>query len=470
VRAPLDVIALIGSGLIFWQASRNGYSLVLAPEGIPQVSVNWYALLAPVLAWIGAGLLAHRLATALLTGGRRPLARVLRPLAGELSPMVAASMGREHRLLARALTLVALTAAFSGSTAVFNATYNQQAEVDARLTNGADVTVTESPGVSVGPQAAARLARVPGVASVEPLQHRFAYVGADLQDLYGVRPSTIGAAGSLQDSWFSGGSAAQLMHSLAQRPDGVLVSEETVKDFQLNPGDLLRLRLQDGATKRFKTIPFHYVGVAKEFPTAPRDSFFVANAGYVARATGSSAVGTFLLQTGGNGPAAVASRVRGVVGTSAKVTDIASQRVVVGSNLTAVELSGLTRVELGFGLVLALASAGLALALGFRERRRTFAIAAALGARARQLGAFVWAESAFVALGGLVLGALVAVGITAMLVKVLTGVFDPPPDALAVPGWYLVAAVAVLLGGSAAAAGLTLRGLRHPRPEELRDL
>ncbi|MEA2280089.1 MAG: putative transport system permease protein [Solirubrobacteraceae bacterium] len=468
-RAPLDVIALVGSALIFWQASRNGYSLVLAPEGVPQVSVNWYALLAPVLAWIGAGLLAHRLATALLTGGRRPLARVLRPLAGELSPMVAASMGREHRLLARALTLVALTAAFAASTAVFNATYNQQAEVDARLTNGADVTVTESPGVSVGPQAAARLARVPGVASVEPLQHRFAYVGADLQDLYGVRPSTIGAAGSLQDSWFSGGSAAQLMHTLAQRSDGVLVSEETVKDFQLNPGDLLRLRLQDGATKRLKTIPFHYVGVAKEFPTAPHDSFFVANAAYVARATGSSAVGTFLVQTDGTEPAAVASRVRGVVGASAKVADIASQRVVVGSNLTAVELSGLTRVELGFALVLALASAGLALAIGFRERRRTFAIAAALGARARQLGAFVWAESAFVALGGLVLGALVAAGITAMLVKVLTGVFDPPPDAVAIPGGYLVAAVAVLLGGSAAAAGLTVRGLRHPRPEDLRD-
>jgi putative ABC transport system permease protein len=56
-----------------------------------------------------------------------------------------------------------------------------------------------------------------------------------------------------------------------------------------------------------------------------------------------------------------------------------------------------------------------------------------------------------------------------MLVKVLTGVFDPPPDAVAVPGGYLVAAVAVLLGGSAAAAGLTLRGLRHPRPEDLRD-
>ena len=49
---------------MYWQASRNGYQLVLAPEGVPQVSVNWYALLAPVLGWIGAGLLIYRLANA----------------------------------------------------------------------------------------------------------------------------------------------------------------------------------------------------------------------------------------------------------------------------------------------------------------------------------------------------------------------------------------------------------------------
>ena len=54
------------SGLVYWQASRNGYNLVLAPEGVPQVSVNWYALLAPVLGWVGAGLLAYRIADLVL--------------------------------------------------------------------------------------------------------------------------------------------------------------------------------------------------------------------------------------------------------------------------------------------------------------------------------------------------------------------------------------------------------------------
>jgi putative ABC transport system permease protein len=391
-------------------------------------------------------------------------------VAGELSPTVAATMSRQRPLLARTVALIALAAAFAGSTAVFNSTYRQQAEVDARLTNGADVTVRESPGATAGPAAGGRLAAVKGVQTVEPLQHRFAYVGADLQDLYGVRPATIGAAGKLQNAWFEGGSAKALMAQLAAKPDSVLVSAETVKDFQLHPGDLLRLRLQGGRAKRFHTVPFHYAGVAKEFPTAPTDSFLVANAAYVAKATGSDAVGTFLVQTDGTSPGTVAGRMRSALGTSAQVSDIQHQRKIVGSNLTAVELSGLTKVELGFALALAVAASGVALAVAFQERRRTFALASALGAKTRQLGGFVWGESLFVTAAGLALGAVGAAVVTEMLIRVLTGVFDPPPDTLAIPWGYLGAVVALTVGAVGTAGAATLRALRRPAVEELREL
>jgi putative ABC transport system permease protein len=250
----------------------------------------------------------------------------------------------------------------------------------------------------------------------------------------------------------------------------VLVSAETAKDFQLQPGDRINLRLQDGATKAYKTVPFHYVGIAKEFPTAPKDSFFVANQSYVSKATGSNAVGAFLVQTDGTSPATVARRLRAVVGTSAAVTNIVDQRKIIGSNLTAVELSGLTKVELGFALVLAIAASGLTLGLGFQERRRTFAIAGALGARSRQLGGFVWAESLFVMVGGLALGTLTAVAVSDLLVKVLTGVFDPPPDVLSVPWGYLAIVIVVTIAAVGAAGAVTLRALRRPAIETLRDL
>src|SRR5262249_31918707 len=161
---------------------------------------------------------------------------------------------------------------------------------------------------------------------VEPIQHRFAYVGTDLQDLYGVRPGSIRHVTALQDAYFRGGSAAGLMAQLNARPDSILVSAETVKDFQLHPGDTLNLRLVYNRTHQQRTVPFHYVGVVAEFPTAPKDSFFVANAAYIARMSGSNAVGAFLVNTGGRHTGTVAHRIQSLLGTSAQVTDISTVR------------------------------------------------------------------------------------------------------------------------------------------------
>ena len=280
MRYGVDLVLIAASLAIFYTTSRNHYTLVLAPEGVPTISVNYWAFLGPALLWIGSGLLAWRLVDAVLTH-RTLLSRGLRPMAGNLSGTVASTISRQRHLLARAIVLMALAIAFAASTATFNATYNQQAKVDAQLTAGSDVTVTESPGVRMGPNQAARLAHVAGVRHVEPMQHRYAYIGSDLQDLYGIHPATIGSATSLQDAYFQGGTARQLLAKLAAHTDGVLVSAETVHDFQLQPGDQLNLRLLDGRTGHQTKVVFHYAGVVNEFPTAPKDSFFVANADYV---------------------------------------------------------------------------------------------------------------------------------------------------------------------------------------------
>ena len=469
-RLGLDLIMLAASGFVFWASGSNNYSLVLAPEGVATLSVSYWAFLGPVLLWFGAALLLWRIVDVALGRRRGPLTRLVRPMTGRLASTTAAGITRRRRPLAGAVVLLALALSFAASTATFNATYRQQAEADALLTNGADVTVTESPGVAVGPDAAAALARIPGVRSVEPLQHRFAYVGSDLQDLYGVRPSTIASATALQDAYFVGGTARQLMATLAARPDSVLVSDETVKDFQLHAGDPINLRLQNGATKAYTTVPFHYAGIVKEFPTAPSDSFFVTNADYVARATGTPAIGTFLLDTGGRDQSLVAARVRARLGTAATVTDISQSRSRVGSSLTSVDLAGLTRIELAFAVVLAAAAAGIVLALGLAERRRTFAITTVLGASTRQLRGLVLSEAMVVTVAGLIGGALIAWALSRMLVTVLTGVFDPPPATVAVPGAYLALTVGAVLASIAAAALAGARSSTTPAVEQLREL
>ncbi|MBT2225095.1 FtsX-like permease family protein [Nonomuraea sp. NEAU-A123] len=171
LRYGLDLWLLAGSAVVFWITSRNGYQLVLVPEGLPQLSVDYWAFAGPALLWTGAGLLIWRLTMTL------PVTWAVRPLAGGLAGTVSAMLTRQRAPLARTATLAALAVAFAVSTSVFDTTYRQQAQVDAELTNGADVTVSQTSAT------AQQLAAVPGVARVEPLQHRFAYVGSDLQDL-----------------------------------------------------------------------------------------------------------------------------------------------------------------------------------------------------------------------------------------------------------------------------------------------
>ena len=303
------------------------------------------------------------------------------------------------------------------------------------------------------------------------MQHRFAYVGNDLQDLYGIDPSRIGRATTMSDAFFAGGDARATLSTLASTPDGVLVAEETVHDYQLQLGDTIRLRLQFARYHAYHTVPFTYVGVAREFPTAPRDSFLVANASYVAQTTGSGADQTLLVRTDSS-PPGVADRIREVLGpaSGATVQDIVTQQHVTLSALTAIDLAGLTRLELAAAIVLAACASGLVLALGLVERRRTFAIAAALGAKRRQLGAFIWSEAAFVTLGGILLGASIGVGIAEVLVKILTGVFDPPPEHLSAP-WAYLAALLTAIGASVLVAGFVMGAVtRRSGMETLRDL
>jgi putative ABC transport system permease protein len=469
-RVYLDVIVLGTAALAFWQSASSGYQVVLAPEGVAQTAVSYQTFLAPVGLWIGGGLLTLRLCAGGLARGRDALAAALRPLAHGLARIVATALGRQRLRVAQGVVLVALAFSFAISTAVFNMTYNAQARVDAELTNGADVTVTGTTTAPPGDRFAA-LRAVPGVVGIAPMQHRFAYVGNDLQDLYGIDPAHIGEATNMANAFFANGSARDTLAALAAHRDGVLVSQETVNDFQLNPGDQLNLRLQNSADHQYHVIPFHFIGVVREFPTAPKDSFLVANASYVAEQTGTPAAEIVLLRAAGD-PAALAARVQDVVGSlaGAKVSELGATQRTISSSLTAIDLGGLTELELGFALLLVAGATGLVLALGLAERHRTYAILAALGARSDQLGAFLWSEAALLLLGGGIAGGVLGFALAQLLVTVLMGVFDPPPDALAVPWAYLALLAVAAVGATAGAVLGAQRAARQAVVAALRDI
>jgi putative ABC transport system permease protein len=457
-RLYLDVLFLAGSGLVYWLTVRTGFSAVINPDSNPTLSLSVYMFFAPALLWLGAALLLVRLRGSFLTwlagraGGDR---------ASTWRGFLLASAGRRGAAINRGLLVAGLLLAFGVNLGLFAATYDQQARVDAQLTLGADVVATAPPGAIQRYALEQRVAQLAGVAGTTALDHSYAYVGPDLQDILGINAQTFTRGTSVRDSYFLGGSAAQILARLRATPDGVLVSKETISDYSLRLGDLLKLRTLDRANGRFKVVPFHVVGVVREFPAAPRDSFMVGNLDYLERATHDLGPNVLFVKASGN-PVTVGRAVAAATHAQGTlVKNIREQTAQTVSSITTVDLGGISRIEESFALALAAAAMALFVAVALAERRQEFATMAALGASLREIAAFLWTETALVLGAALALAALLGWLLAEMLVGMLQHVFDPPPDHLAAPWMFLGGLAAAAVAGGAIAALIAVAGIRR---------
>jgi putative ABC transport system permease protein len=464
-RYYLDFAALALSGLIYWLTIRTGFSAVLSPDSNPTLSLSVYMFFGPALLWIGATLLLVRLRGRFMTllagrASRRP---------GSLAPLVVASLGRRAAAVNRGLVVIGLLLAFAVSLGIFTATYDQQSKVDAQLTLGADVTVSSPPGTAASASLPAKVASLPGVQATTAVNHSYAYVGPDLQDTFGIDPAHFRDATTLRDSYFLGGTADQMMSKLASTPDGILVSKETITDYSLSPGDLLRLRILDQSTGRFRVAPFHVVGTVQEFPSAPRDSFMVTNRTYLDQLTHSSPNVVFA-KTSGNPPAVAARVAAATAPLGTEVKNIDQQAAQTVTSITTVDLTGISHLEEAFAILLVAAATAIFVLSSVAERRHEFATMTAIGASLRQVGAFVWSEVGMVLLAGALLAALLGWLLASMLVAMLTHVFDPPPDHLAVPWGFLLLLYGVALLAGVAGSAVARRAVgRLPLGRILRE-
>jgi putative ABC transport system permease protein len=460
-RLYLDLIALALSGLIYWLTASTGFSAVVNPDSNPTLSLSIYMFFAPALLWIGATLLLVRLRGNAFGWFAARLARIRK--APDRRSFLFASASRRGAAINRGLVFVGLLLAFGVSMSVFAATYNQQAGVDAQLTLGADVTATAPPGVTAREGLAKRIEGVQGISATSALDHSYAYVGPDLQDTFGIEPKTIGSATTLRDSYFIGGGAKTMKGRLEKTRDGILVSKETITDYSLKVGDLLRLRVRNHRSGKFGVIPFHVVGTVQEFPSAPRDSFMVANLSYLQRADQAGGPNVVFARVSEN-PATVAGRVSEATrGFGVTVKDIRQQSVQTVSSITTVDLTGISRLEQAFAIVLAAAAMWLFVNVVVNERRHEFATMAALGASLRDIGAFVRAETVAVLAAATGLAAVLGWLMARMLIAMLQHVFDPPPDHLAIPWGFLGLLALGALGGAILAGALAAHSLRRLR-------
>ena len=466
-RLYLDAVALTISGLVYWLTARTGFSAVVNPDSNPTLSLSVYMFFAPALLWVGATLLLVRLRGSLLAWLARRFAGS-RPTTP--AGFMLASAGRRGAAINRGLVVVGLLLAFGVNLGIFTATYNQQARVDAQLTLGADVVATAPPGTVAAKDLAGKIASVPGVAAVTTVDHSYAYVGPDLQDTYGIDASAIAHATKLRDSYFLGGGARTMLGSA----EG---------DAGRNPrleGDDHRLFLADrgpveaacarSVHRKFRVVPFHVVGAVQEFPSAPKDSFMVANLRYLETAAHDGGPNVVFARASGD-PVAVANHVAAATradGTT--VRNIRQQTEQTVSSITTVDLTGIAKIESVFAVLLAAGAMALFVALGLGERRQEFATMAAIGASLRTVSAFLWSEAALVLAAGLALAAGLGWLLAQMLVAMLQHVFDPPPDALAIPWAFLGALAGAAIAAAAVGGAVAVRGIRRlPLGETLRE-
>jgi len=82
----------------------------------------------------------------------------------------------------------------------------------------------------------------------------------------------------------------------------------------------------------------------------------------------------------------------------------------------------------------------------------------------------LWSEALLLFLAGTVIGTLTGFALAWMLVKLLTGAFDPPPEFLSIPWAYVGALIGVALVSVVFAVIGALRETRVPAVQRMREI
>ena len=454
-RLYLDVLAISAAAIVYLVIGSSIHP-VIGAEGNPTVTIALTSFLAPLLLWTGGTLLLLRLSQRAMTRSGR-LAGWLERILGPGGELAGRSLTARAGAASRAIVVLALSVSFATSVLIFDATYRQQQRVDAELTLGADLKIV--PTQPTDAPAVAGLAG-PGISTVTPFVDRIVYVGSEAQDLLAIDPNTLPQVSTLADTFFKGISGADAMAALRSQPDGHLVSAETAKDYSIVPGDRVRIRVPD-VNGNLVQVDFHMVGIALEFPTAPKDAFLVGNQAFVASQTGNNRISFALARASGD-PTDVARSLGSRLGSAWQVTDLGATNARLANSITSVDLADLVLLDLMFAVMIAAVGAALFLLAGLAERRRELATIEAIGAEPRQLRALVVGEATVIGLSGLLIGVLSGAVVGFTLLQIMAGLFDPPADLPTVPLAALLAtalAVIVALGAAVFVADRALARL-----------
>ena len=467
LRLRLDLAFLAAAAIVGVITYLSGGFRPTAAEG-QSVSLSFYTLLAPLLGWVGATLLAVRLI--LLVAGRAPDRRT-GTFGGLTSGTLGRSLKRRSGSIASGIIAISLAVAFGSSLAIFVATYQAEKQADARFVIGSDVRVTAS-ALTPQPAAFASQLRVAGVTGVTAVaQTSSALVGTDKRALVAVDAGNFQSLALMPDSFFSGTNAQGAMASLGSDPAAILISTELARTFNVQTGDQVKVQLTDRSGKRVP-VTFHAVGLFKNFAGFPQGIDLVSNLAFYQSVTGSSNADFFLVKTADpsqSGVDAVAALLK--AGPSHRTPLLVETTVGAinkdQSTLAALNLRGLGSLESLYTVLISAAGIAIFVFGLLLQRRKEYVTMRALGIRFSQLRALVLGEAGLVAVMSLVVGGLVGTAMAYMFVQILGSLFTIPPTSLTFPAQQLVTLAVLVLGGMGVSGLLAARSLGRLSPVEL---
>jgi putative ABC transport system permease protein len=480
-RSYLDVMAIAMAGVVLIVTFLNGGFKPTGNEG-QAVALSFYIFLAPFFAWVGFTLLTLRLIDSGLSKMSTVLASLFLRIFGEIGEIAGKSVARRASRISTAVTIIALTLSFGVSILIFQQTYSQEKQLDSQYIVGSNVRVTPALNTPQSADFASQL-QIPGVQGVTAVtRDTQALVGSEKNTVYGIDVSSFKQVAYLPDSFFVDGSAQktivamrdrtsnfapgtarQVLDSLTNTPNGVIISVEQAEKYNIFVGDPVLLRLYNRATNTYTDVPTVAVGLFIYFPTSAQDSDFILNRDFMTKSTGYKAMDYFLVKT--NPKPTVVQQVASIL--AAKFKNILPVRIQTTENvikaetssLTSLNLGGLGRMELLYTVLVTSLGLAIFLLAMVNERQREFGAMRALGANLGHLRRFLFAEATTIGGLSLVIGAIVGVLLAFLLVMLLGVLFTIPAHGLVMPGWEFLALAGLILVGMIVSTILSARHL-----------
>ena len=296
----------------------------------------------------------------------------------------------------------------------------------------------------------------PEVEATTPIRSIPARAGSDRKTIMAVEAGSYLAAAVTGPQIVRG----EGLQGLARDRAGVLVAQEIAAGFAVKPGDTFPVTLFPDDLDLSQKLDLHVVGVFRAFPpTDPISEMVVTTAALPAPLPPPDFYLARLAP--GRDPDRVAARLRQEQAAAYTVMTIAERARLQQRSLTALNLDGLSRIEVGAASLVAGVGVGVLGAFLVLERRREFAVLRTLGATTRQTLIAPALEGALTAAGSLAIGVPLGLGLGMLAVRVLSLFFTLPPPLVTIPLGGIATLTLAVLAVSTGALVLALDRARR---------